>query len=284
MPPQRRKPPGKPRHGSSQAGRGAKGGSSRSSSGRGRTDEPGRGRTGRDDGRRSRSRHEADQRQPPEGRKPWAADGGQLPRWVAEELARVTSKASLLEASERLTAAAEAFAAGKYGKAHQHALAAKELSSRDATIREVLALAAYRLGKWDVALRELRTFRRFTGTTTHLPVEMDVLRALDRPDDVAEVWNLVHRLGADRSTKEEARVVYGSFLLDGDNAAKAWEISKPDRLHDRPSEGEVRQWYVAAKAAARLGDLKTARRLYEAVQVADPALPGLDDLDRATRA
>jgi hypothetical protein len=43
-------------------------------------------------------------------------------------------------------------------------------------------------------------------------------------------------------------------------------------------------WFVAARAAARLGDRRTARRLYEVIQAADPGFPGLDELDRATAA
>ncbi len=73
------------------------------------------------------------------------------------------------------------------GKLLAEAEQAKEASPRDATIREILALSAYRLGRCDVALRKLRTFRRFTGESTHVLVEMEVLRALDRPQDYDEV-------------------------------------------------------------------------------------------------
>jgi tetratricopeptide (TPR) repeat protein len=203
-----------------------------------------------------------------------------LPRWISEELARVTPKAKLAEAGERLLAAAQSFAAGRHGKAVRHAEVAKELSPRDATVREVLGLAAYRMGRWDVALRELRTFRRLTGETTHLPVEIDVLRALERPDDVERAWQLMQRLGGDRSTRDEAKVVYGSFLLDRDEPRRAWEVANPKRIGADPRDSEVRVWYVAARAAARLGDAATARQLFEAIQDADPAMPGMDDLDR----
>jgi len=42
-------------------------------------------------------------------------------------------------------------------------------------------------------------------------------------------------------------------------------------------------WYVAARAAARLGERATARRIYQALQEADPGFPGLDTLDAALR-
>jgi tetratricopeptide (TPR) repeat protein len=203
-----------------------------------------------------------------------------LPRWISEELARVTPKGKLSEASDRLLAAAQSFAAGRHGKALRHAEIAKELSPRDATVREVLALAAYRLGRWETALRELRTFRRLTGDTIHLPVEMDVLRAMDRAEDVEKAWQLMRRLGGDRATLDEAKVVYGSFLLDRGEDGAAWEVTDPRRLGPDPRESEVRVWYVAARAAARLGDTATARRLFTAIQEAEPGMPGMDELDR----
>jgi hypothetical protein len=59
-------------------------------------------------------------------------------------------------------------------------------------------------------------------------------------------------------------------------------VTGPKRLTAEPAESELRVWYVAAKAAHRLGDTGTARRLYEAIEQADGAFPGLDDLDRLT--
>jgi len=67
---------------------------------------------------------------------------------------------------------------------------------------------------------ELRTYRRLSGDTTHLPVEMDVLRALERDADVEAAYALLRRLGANRPALDEGRVVYASFLLDHDRAGR----------------------------------------------------------------
>jgi tetratricopeptide (TPR) repeat protein len=208
---------------------------------------------------------------------------GDLPRWIQEEVSRVTPKARIPAALGLLEEAARAFAAGRHGKALHLLEEAKEASPRTATIRELLGLSAYRLGRWEVALRELRTFRRLTGETTHMPVEMDVLRALERPAAVEEAWQAFRRIGGEKDTEREARVVYGSFLLDAGREREAWEVTSPRRIGGTAEASELRVWFVAARAAARLGDLRTARRLYEAIQAADPAFPGLDELDRATR-
>lgn len=184
-------------------------------------------------------------------------------------------------AAQELEEAAVAFVGGRYAKAQRHAEEAKGLAPRFPLIREVLGLAAYRMGRWEQALSELRTYRRLSGDTTHLPVEMDVLRALERDDEVEAAYALLRRLGGSRGTLDEGRVVYGSFLLDRDRAQQAWELTRPAALKASPSDGELRVWYVAARAAARLGDRSGSRRLYQAILEADPGFPGLDELEAA---
>jgi len=193
----------------------------------------------------------------------------------------VTPRARVVEAVGHLEQAAAAFVGGRYGKARYHAEEAKELSPRLPSIREILGLAAYRSGQWEQALRELRTYRRLSGDTTHLPVEMDVLRALERDADVEAAYALLRRLGGSRATMDEGRVVYASFLLDDDRAREAWDLTRPTSLGADPSEGELRVWYVACRAAVRLGERAMGRRLYQAIQEADPGFPGLDELDAA---
>lgn len=246
--------------------------------GEGRRVPPGADTAGAPRKERARSSDVRDDPAAPPRRRAWVADGD-LPRWIQDEVARVTAKARIPATLELLQSAARSFVAGRYGKALRDAEQAKELSPRDATIRELLGLSAYRLGRWELALRELRTFRRLAGDTTHMPVEMDVLRALERPDAVEDAWATFRRLGGDRFTDLEARVVYGSFLLDRGDARKSWQITGPKRLVNDPSESDLRVWYVASRAAARLGDEATARRLFEAIQTADPAFPGLDELE-----
>ena len=226
-----------------------------------------------------------DRPQRPAPRRPtaWPSEG-ELPQWVARELARVTPEDRIEEATTALTRAAVAFAESRHGDAMAHAERAKQLSSRDATTREILGLAAYRLQNWEIALRELRTYRRLSGDTTHMSIEMDVLRALERPDDVEAVWVEMQRHGADDDAMDEARVVYGSFLLDRGEARRAWDVVSPGRLVDDPTEARTRVWYVAARVAHALGDKATARKIYDALEALDIAMPGLADLDALTSA
>ncbi|NQV08124.1 hypothetical protein HQ535_16440 [bacterium] len=266
---------------------GSKGGyAGKGSSQRGYGDSKRGSSHGRSDDRGRHDRHDRhdrdDRRDPPPSKRTIITSSGQLPAWVSEDIARTTPRAEVRHATETLAAAAEAFVAGKHGKALDLATEAKSISSRVVSIRELMALSAYRIARWDVALRELRTYRRMSGDSSHVPIEMDVLRALERPDDVVKMWELLGRLGGDRETLSEAKVVYASFLLDRDDASGAWKVIGPKRLDNDPDENSLREWYVAARAATRLGDMTMARRLYERIQQADPASPGLDELDRMT--
>ncbi len=241
----------------------------------------GKGRYGRVDDRSSRGRGQ------PRGRKKEPASrpqldlaGGQLPRWVQEEVTRSTRKERRQAVLQYLEDAAQAFADGKYGKAAQHAEQAKQASSSNGTIREILGLAYYRLGRWKDALKELRGFRRIAGETTHMPVEMDCLRALERSSDVEKVWAQLHELGGRRDTMREGRVVYGSYLLDAGRLDEAWRVVNPKKIHQDADESSLRQWYVAARVAAHLGDESSARQLVGAITTADPGFPGLDQLEK----
>jgi tetratricopeptide (TPR) repeat protein len=201
-----------------------------------------------------------------------------LPRFVKEDLARVTPKERVVPALAALAEAGEAFERGAYRKALARAQRAKELAPRDATVREMLGLAAYRSERWDVAVQELRTFRRLSGETTHLPVEMDLARILHRPDEVEARWQELRKHGGRPQVMKEGRVVYAAHLLDEGKARRAWEVSHPSKLAPDPDEYDLRTWYVAARAAVVLGDKETAVKLFTAIVSADPAFPGLDEL------
>ena len=193
---------------------------------------------------------------------------------------RVTPAARQNAALASLGAAAEAFSEGQFHAAVRKADHAKDLASRDATIREILGLASYRIGDWNTALRELRTYRRLSGETTHMPVEMDILRAMGRTDDVEGVWQEFRRLDGGPAVKKEARVVYASHLIDIEDLDGAADVvGAPKALAD-PWPEDLRLWYVAARIAGLQGDKAKARKIADSILLEDPSFPGLDELDR----
>ena len=205
--------------------------------------------------------------------------GGDLPKWVRDEIGRATSPSRREGALRSLEKGSKAFASERYGVAFDALKKAKELAPRSQTVRELLGLSAYHTSRWEVGLRELRAYRRMAGDTLHMAVEMDCLRALGRTEDVHKAWNTFRELGGSPAADAEARVVYGSFLLDEDEPKSAWDVTRPKRVTKDPTPWELRRWYVAARAAARLGDKKTARQLRDAIADSDPQFVGLDELN-----
>lgn len=192
---------------------------------------------------------------------------------------RVTPPKRVGAALTALGEASDAFAAGSYQRAMRQAQKAKELAPRDATIREILGLAAYRLGDWRIALAELRAFRRMAGETTHLPVEMDVLRAMGRPSDVEAAWKTLQERRGRPAVMKEGAVVYGSHLIDQGDLDSAWAVVAPDRMARDPFPEDLRLWYVAARVAALRSDPATATKLRNAILEHDPSFPGIDELE-----
>lgn len=205
---------------------------------------------------------------------------GQLPRWIRDEINHSAPKERREAAIAELEAGLSGFAEERYGKAAGALRKAKELAPRSATIREMLGLSAYQLEQWQEALRELRTYRRLTGSTDHMAIEIDCQRAMGA-DAMAidKTWELFQELGGSREAEDEVRVVYASFLLDRGETERAWLAIKPGRIVSTPSESLLRRWAVAARVSDANGDRETARRLVLAIRAADPLIPWLTKYD-----
>lgn len=204
--------------------------------------------------------------------------GGDLPRWVKDEILRSTPKVRREAALQELRLGLGSYSVDRFRQAAAALRKAKDLAPRAATVRELLGLSLYQLEDWDMALRELRTYRRLTGDTSHLAVEMDCLRAMNRPTDVAKTWATFEELGADREAEDEIRVVYASHLLDAGNTAAAWRVIKPGRLSANAPEPALRRWAVAARVAKAAGDMAAARTLVDAIRKQAPDAEWLEDL------
>jgi hypothetical protein len=262
-----RKPAGK--HGSGKPKPGAG-----TASGKARSGGAGTGR-----GSRTTDPKHGDHPAPAKRRRDLTGAAANLPNWVIEDLARVTPANRVAGALEALGEASEALADGAYRRAIRHAKTAKELAPRDATVRETLGISAYRAGDWHTALTELRAYRRLSGETTHVPVEMDALRALDRPADVRAAWETLQQRGGKPAVLKEGRVVYASHLIDRGDLDGAWALVDPGRMQGNPFEEDLRVWYVAARVAALRGDVAKAGAIRSAILIKDPAFPGIDELE-----
>jgi hypothetical protein len=98
--------------------------------------------------------------------------------------------------------------------AYEHAVSAARRAGRIAVVRETLAIAAYTIGDFAVALRELRTYRRISGRDDQLPMMVDSERGLGRPDRALELGRSVPRASLPVEVQVELAIAMSGARLD----------------------------------------------------------------------
>jgi hypothetical protein len=112
--------------------------------------------------------------------------------------------------------------------AHQHAISAARRAGRIGVVRETLAITAYAVGDYALALRELRTYRRITGRNDQLPMMVDSERGLDRPDKALEEGRSVPRASLPVPVQVELAIAMSGARLDlGQTDAALAELQIP---------------------------------------------------------
>jgi tetratricopeptide (TPR) repeat protein len=178
--------------------------------------------------------------------------------------------------------AAGAFAADDYSTAVRLGEQSKHMALRAASVRELLGLAYYRLGRWQEAARELAAFRRITGSTEQNPVIADCYRAMKKPEKAIELCDEIARGGVEPAVYYEGQIVAAGALADMGRLDEA--IARLERLDLDPEvagDHHVRAWYVLADLLERRGRFTQARDWFDAVTAADADMT--DAPERAQR-
>lgn len=98
--------------------------------------------------------------------------------------------------------------------AHRHAAAAARRAGRIAVARETYAITAYANGDFALALRELRTYRRISGSNEQLPLMVDCERGLGRPEKALELARSVDRATLSEPARVELAIAMSGARLD----------------------------------------------------------------------
>jgi tetratricopeptide (TPR) repeat protein len=154
--------------------------------------------------------------------------------------------------------------------AHQHAVSAARRAGRIAVVRETLAITAYSVEDFALALRELRTYRRISGRDDQLPLMVDSERGLGRSDRALELGRSVDRatlpvdvqvqlaiaMSGARLDLDQAEAALGELQIPQLDPTKAFSWS-PDLfaayatvLEDLGREDDAEEWYSHADRAA----------------------------------
>ncbi len=152
----------------------------------------------------------------------------------------------------------------------EHAMAAQRRAGRVGLVREAAGLAAYRAGEYEVALRELRTARRLTGSQIHLPVMADCERGLGRPERALELAGSPEVKQLDRAGQLEMLIVAAGARQDmGQYDAAVVTLQVPELTRSRGPHFAVARlmsaYADALEAAGRRDEAQTwLRRAAEA--------------------
>ena len=178
----------------------------------------------------------------------------------------------------RLKDASKAFRRERFEEARAILRPLAETAPTAESVRELLGLTYYRLGRWKLAVTELEAFRMLNGSTEQHPVLADCYRALGRHAKVAELWEELRAASPERAARgrgaHRLRRVAGRPGQARGRHRGARAPSKPP--NKRPQEHHLRVTYALADLHERAGDVPRARQLFGIVAAADPELGDVD--------
>ncbi|MFH8252915.1 primosomal protein [Microbacterium sp. B2969] len=157
--------------------------------------------------------------------------------------------------------------------AHQHALAASRRAGRIAVVRESLAITAYATGDYALALRELRTYRRISGSEDQIALMVDSERGVGRPDRALEVGRAVDRAALPVPVRVELAIAMSGARLDlGEPERALSELDIPEFDPDRAFDWSPALFAARATVLEELGREDEANEWYRRAVIAAEAL------------
>jgi len=162
--------------------------------------------------------------------------------------------------------------------AHEHAVSASRRAGRIAVVRETLAITAYRTGDFALALRELRTYRRISGSNEQLALMIDSERGLGRPGKALEVGRSVERSTLSSASQVSVAIAMSGARLDlGQPEAALAELEIPQLDPDVAYSYSPDLFDAYAEVLEELGHDEESALWRDRAVRADLALNGDDD-------
>jgi len=157
--------------------------------------------------------------------------------------------------------------------AHKHALSAARRAGRIAMVRETLAITAYGVGDFALALRELRTYRRISGSNNELPLMVDSERGVGRPDRALELGRSVDRSTLPTDVQVSLAIAMSGARLDQGNPEGALaELEIPQLDPNRAFSYSPDLYFAYAEVLDELGRADEATQWRERAERAEAAL------------
>ncbi|WP_233198114.1 MULTISPECIES: hypothetical protein [unclassified Cryobacterium] len=164
--------------------------------------------------------------------------------------------------------------------AHQHVMSAARRAGRIGVVRESLAITAYATGDFALALRELRTYRRISGSNDQLPLMVDSERGVGRPDRALELGRSVDRSALSPSVQVGLAIAMSGARLDlGETDAALVELEIPQLNPNTAFSYSPELFAAYAEVLSELGREDEADEWLQRASRADAALGASGDDD-----
>lgn len=172
----------------------------------------------------------------------------------------------------RLAQAADAYAGGREKEAARLLARLRDELPESPSVRELLGLSLYRLGRYRQAQRELEAYVTLTGDVDQHPVLMDCARATRDRRRIDLRWAELRAASPSAELVTEGRIVMAGWLADQGRMGDAIALlaRRADDVR-RPQDHHLRLWYALADLEERAGNLARARALFQRVRRRDPA-------------
>lgn len=183
---------------------------------------------------------------------PEEISGRELARPVQDQLRSLPEKLGLRVA--RHLATAQLLLLHDPKTAYEHTLAARARAVRLAVVREAVGEAAYFAGEYETALTELRAARRMNGAPAYIPIMVDCLRALGRPDKALAMAKEAPRQRMSSAELAELMIVESGARRDRGEFDAALRVLEQGPLHSQQREpwmARLRYAYADALVGAQ---------------------------------
>nr|WP_228512328.1 hypothetical protein [Clavibacter sp. VKM Ac-2872] len=162
--------------------------------------------------------------------------------------------------------------------AHRHATSAARRAGRIAVVRESLAITAYAVGDYALALRELRTYRRISGKDDQLALMVDSERGQGRPDKALELGRSVPKETLPAAEQVALAIAMSGARLDlGQTEAALDELSIAQLNRDVAYSYSADLFHAYAEVLEELGRSEEADAWRQRADAAEAAFADPDE-------
>ena len=147
--------------------------------------------------------------------------------------------------------------------AFEHAQAAARHAGRVAVVRETAGYAAYRVGKYEVAIKDLKAAFRINGDVSIWPVLADCERGLGKPRKALELAGAPEARKLEKEQAIELRIVAAGARRDLGEVDAAVVTLQTNDLNTENDSWAIRLRYAYADALEAAGRTDEARKWFK---------------------